>query len=92
MKSKSFGVVWQGVYYDVITLEEAEKLESQLKRANMKLDTIDAVAKQLVHMTNLATNNKIKIDKVNEILNGKDSRLIMDLDLFLRVREVLKDE
>lgn len=67
-----------------------KELEASLKRANMKLDTIDAVAKQLVHMTNLATKHKIQIEEALEIINGKDSRLIMDLDLFLRVREVLQ--
>jgi septal ring factor EnvC (AmiA/AmiB activator) len=51
-----------------VPLEEAQQLEADLKRANKKLSTIDAVAKQLVHMTNIATELQIQIDKANKIL------------------------
>jgi multidrug resistance efflux pump len=51
-----------------VPLEEAQKLEADIKRANKKLDTIDAVAKQLVHMTNIATNHRIQIDEAKKQL------------------------
>lgn len=73
---------------------ENEKLEADLKRANMKLDTIDAVAKQLVKMTNIATELQIQKDEANKILDEIaekcDLKTVENFQYFERLRGVLK--
>jgi hypothetical protein len=76
--------------------KQVKELEADLKRATKKLDTIDAVAKQLVHMTNIATNLQIQKDEAIKILNEfprvsipPDERALIKKAL-QRLREVLK--
>ena len=71
-----------------VSFEDHQKLEAELKRATMKLSTIDAVAKQLVKMTNIATNLAIQKEEANEILESYSAE-IPD-KIWIRLRSVLK--
>jgi hypothetical protein len=68
LRNPWFRAYRDSLIFSTLLLEEAQKLEADLKRANKKLDTIDAVAKQLVKMTNIATNHRIQIDEAKKQL------------------------
>jgi hypothetical protein len=76
--------------------KEIENLKKKLERVTQKLDTdTNAVAAQLVKMTNLATDLQIQKDKVNKILDEIGISDLID-ERFLagrikRLREVLNE-
>jgi hypothetical protein len=70
--------------------EENEQLKLKLERVTRKLDTdTNAIAKQLVYMTNNATSLKIQIEKANKILEEytKDTDFMVET---MRARSWIK--
>ena len=77
-----------------VSVEEWLNLNKQIKELeteNKQLKERNRNQRHTIQLEqDLQQKYKNKIIKALEIINGKDSRLIMDLDLFLRVREVLQ--
>jgi hypothetical protein len=71
--------------------KEIENLKKKLERVTQKLDTdTNAVAAQLVKMTNLATDLQIQKDKANKIL--EEEYWLIEPRCIRRLREVNESE